>query len=60
VTLWAQEQEATIRLFEDYSGEIVNRSKHVGFIWNLTELRVTDLIFQNGSIYLENGTILLE
>jgi hypothetical protein len=53
VTLWAQEQEATIRLFEDYSGEIVNRSKHVGFIWNLTEPRVTDLIFQNGSIYLE-------
>ena len=23
VTLWAQEQEATIGLFEDYSGEIV-------------------------------------
>ncbi len=60
VTLWAQEQEATIRLFEDYSGEIVNGSKHVSFIWNLTESRVTDLIFQNGSIYFENGTILLE
>ena len=31
VTLWAQEQEATIRLFEDYSGEIVNGTKHFGF-----------------------------
>ena len=55
VTLRAQEQEATIRLFEDYSGEIVNGSKHVGFTWNLTEPRVTDLIFQNGSIYFENN-----
>jgi hypothetical protein len=55
VTLWAQEQEATIGLFEDYSGEIVNGSKHVGFTWNLTEPRVTDLIFQNGSMYFENN-----
>ena len=31
VTIWAQEQEATVGLFEDYSGEIVNGSKHVGF-----------------------------
>jgi hypothetical protein len=55
VTLWAQEQEAAIRLFDDYSGEIVNGSKHVGFTWNLTEPRVTDLIFQNGSICFENN-----
>lgn len=39
VTLWAQEQEATIGLFEDYSGEIVNGCKDVGFTWNLTEPR---------------------
>jgi hypothetical protein len=56
VTLCAQEQEATVGLFEDYSGEIVNGSKHVGFTRNLTEPRVADLIFQNGSMYFENGT----
>ncbi len=56
MTLWAQEQEATIGLFEDYSGEIVNGCKDVGFTWNLTESRVANLIFQNGSIYFKNGT----
>ncbi len=45
MTLWAQEQEATIGLFEDYSGEIVNGGKDVGFTWNLTEPRVANLIF---------------
>jgi hypothetical protein len=54
VTLLAQEQEATIGLFEDYSGEIVDGSKHVGFTWKPTEPRVADLIFQNGSIYENN------
>jgi hypothetical protein len=52
------QEEARITLFEDYSGEIVNASKHVGFIWNLSEPGVDELIFEDG-IRFPNGTLLL-
>ncbi|HYZ60631.1 MAG TPA: hypothetical protein VE544_13315 [Nitrososphaeraceae archaeon] len=53
MTLWAQEQEATIRLFEDYSGEIVNGTKHFGFTWSPSEANET-LIFEGGKILFGN------
>jgi hypothetical protein len=55
----AQEQEARITLFEDMSGEIVNGSKHVGFLWNLSEPGVEELLFEDGKILFSNGTVLL-
>jgi hypothetical protein len=55
----AQEKKAGITLFEDYSGEIVNGSKHVGFTYNLTEPGVDKLLFEGGKILFSNGTILL-
>lgn len=54
-----EEQQTEIRLFEDYSGEIVNGSKHVGFTYNLTEPGVDQLLWEDGKILFSNKTVLL-
>jgi hypothetical protein len=56
ITGYAQEVE--FRLFEDFSGEIVNGSKHFGFTWAPSEGNET-LVFDQGKILFSNGTVLL-
>jgi hypothetical protein len=53
-----EEEEARITLFEDFSGEIVNDTKHFGFQWIPSEGNET-LIFEGGKILFSNGTVLL-
>lgn len=48
---------AKIKLFEDFSGEIVNGTKHFSFKWSPSGNEA--LIFENGKIYFSNMTLLL-
>jgi hypothetical protein len=52
-----EEEKARITLFEDGSGEIVNGTKDVGFVYNITS--GGPLVFENDKILFQNGTILL-
>jgi hypothetical protein len=52
-------EEDHIRLFEDFSGKIVNGSKHFGFTWTPSEGNNETLVFENGKILFSNGTVLL-
>ena len=45
------QEEAQIRLFEDFSGEIVNGTKHFGFTWIPSEGNET-LLFEGGRFFL--------
>jgi hypothetical protein len=60
IVLAQQEEETKITLFEDYSGEIVNGSKHVGFVFNLTEPGINELLWEDNKILFPNGTTLIE
>jgi hypothetical protein len=54
----ASEEGTGITLFEDFSGEIVNGTKHFGFQWSPSEGNET-LLFDEGKILFSNGTVLL-
>ena len=58
----AQEEEPAdvqITFFEDFSGEIINGTKHFGFQWSPSEEGNETLVFENGKILFSNGTVLL-
>jgi hypothetical protein len=48
-----------ITLFEDFSGEIVNSTKHFGFQWSPSPGNNEMLVFEGGKILFSNGTALL-